>query len=165
MFIRAALSQMPARSSIGAVSRIVTLPIPARRSANASAQPVWPPRTIATLWSIPGRSGTQLAGSGPIMRRAVRAQASGSFGWLTMALPFLFHQSRLKMSHLLSGRTPRSGSNESNRAVAARQSAYRRPCCSLPTKTDRRAAYLVVTSDAASPNAAARPDRCQPSKG
>ncbi len=80
--MRAAFSQMPARCSSGAASRMVTLPIPARRRAKASAQPVCPPPMMATLWSMPGRSGTQLAGSGPIRRSAVRASASGSSDWL-----------------------------------------------------------------------------------
>ena len=45
-FIRAAFSQMPARASSGAWSITDTLPMPARRSAKASAQPDCPPPTI-----------------------------------------------------------------------------------------------------------------------
>jgi len=76
--ILAPLRQIPARSASGAASIAETLPIPARRSAKAKAQPVWPPPTMTTLWSVPSRSGTQFAGSGPWRRSASRAARSGS---------------------------------------------------------------------------------------
>ncbi len=79
-FIRAAFSQTPARASSSAMSITATLPIPARRNAKAKAHPLCPPPTITTLWSIPGRSGTQFCGSGPISLSAVRASVSGSVG-------------------------------------------------------------------------------------
>src|SRR5471032_800282 len=77
LFMRARFSQTPAPASSDAASITDTLPIPARRNANANAAPVCPPPTITTLWSIPSRSGTQLSGSGPNRRSASSALASG----------------------------------------------------------------------------------------
>ena len=86
-FIRAAFRQTPALFSSSAMSMTETRPIPARRSAQANAQPDCPPPTITTLWSIgrpsgSARSGTQFCGSGPSSRSASRAPASGSI-WFT----------------------------------------------------------------------------------
>jgi hypothetical protein len=76
--MRARVSQMPAPASSAAASITETLPIPARRRAKAKVEPVCPPPTMSTLWSIPERSVTQLSGSGPIRRRVSRAAKSGS---------------------------------------------------------------------------------------
>jgi hypothetical protein len=81
--IRAALSQIPACVASAARSITATRPMPARVSANEKAQPLCPAPTIMTLWSIPGRSGTQSAGSGPSSRNESRAAASGSPGSIT----------------------------------------------------------------------------------
>jgi hypothetical protein len=48
-FIRAAFRQTPALFSSSAISITETRPIPARRSAQAKAQPDCPPPTITTL--------------------------------------------------------------------------------------------------------------------
>ena len=46
--------QIPPPRRPRAASITETLPIPARRNAKANAQPVCPPPTIRTLWSMPG---------------------------------------------------------------------------------------------------------------